>query len=107
MPILFNLFYITVTVVPLIIAYGVIGIVLLAIFKKPISIISIVVFTGAGTACGFGVMLIYLIMFWSLIGEPDSPGAIGGMFVAGGIAAISGSFTAVKLLDRFMKTLRE
>ena len=107
MPILFNLFYITVTVVPLIAAYGVIGIVLLAIFKKPINIISIVIFTGAGTTCGFGVMLIYLIMFWILIGEPHSWGTIGGMFVAGGIAAISGSLIAVKLLERFMKTLRE
>ena len=107
MPILFNLFYVIVTGVPLVIAYGVIGIVLLAIFKKPISIMSIVVFTGAGTACGFGVMLIYLIVFWILFGEPNPIVDLGGMFVAGGIAALSGSFIAVKLMERFMKILRE
>ncbi len=107
MPPWFGLFYITVIVAPLVIAYGVIGIVLLAIFKKPISIMSIVVFTGIGTACGFGVMLIYLIMHWILFGEPNSAFDPRGLFVAGGIAALSGSFISVKLLEMLLKFLRE
>ncbi|MEE8453178.1 MAG: hypothetical protein V3R90_00170 [Limibaculum sp.] len=101
MPPWFGLFYITVIVAPLVIAYGVIGIVLLAIFKKPISIMSIVVFTGAGTACGFGVMLFYLIMFGILFDEPNATVDLGGLFVAGGHAALSGSFIAVNTNGRY------
>ena len=107
MEILFGLFMLAVTVVLLVIAYCIIGIVLMAILKKPISIISVVVFTGAGTACGFGAMLIYLIVFWILFGEPNPTVDLGGMFVVGGIAALSGSFTAVKLLEMLLKFLRE
>ena len=93
---LFNLL----VVVPLLIVYGLIGLLVLAILRKPITLVALCAFFASGAAFSFVSIILYAMIFADESGNLASGAEVIGMFVVAGLSALLGSLLTVRFVAK-------
>ena len=93
---LFNLL----VLVPVLIGYGLIGSLVLAILKKPITLLALCAFFAGGAAFSFVSMVFYAMIFADESGNLAAGAEVIGMYVVAGLSALLGSLLTIRFMAK-------